>query len=83
MGLNKSAVASNLGHKLFKMIASSTVKLAADSCHLSFFIAKNSIITVNDDIFQWGGTKENAFCSSAIKKPGAGSAFYSINRVLM
>lgn len=52
MSLNKSAVASNLDHKLFKIIASSTVKLVADLCHLSSFIAKYCSITVNDDIFQ-------------------------------
>lgn len=83
MSLNKSAVASNLDHKLFKIIASSMVKLVADLCHLSFFIAKCRSITVNCDIFQWGGIKANAFCSSTIKKLGAGSDFYFINRVLI
>lgn len=83
MSLNKSAVASNLDHKLFKIIASSTVKLVADLCHLSSFIAKYCSITVNDDIFQWGSVKANAFCSSAIKKLDAGSGFYFINRILI
>lgn len=83
MSLNKSAVASNLDHKLFKIIASSTVKLVADLCHLPFFIAKYCSITVNCDIVQWGGIKANAFCFSAIKKLGAGSGFYFINRVLI
>lgn len=47
MSLNKSAVASNLDHKLFKIIASFTVKLVADLCHLSFFIAKYYSVAVN------------------------------------
>lgn len=52
MSLNKSAVASNLDCKLFKIIALSTVKLVADLCHWSFSTAKYCSITVNDDIFQ-------------------------------
>lgn len=83
MSLNKSAVASNLDHKLFKIIASSAAKLVADLCHLSFLIAKYCNITVNHDIFQRGGIKANAFCSSAIKNLGAGAGFLFINRVLI
>jgi len=52
MSLNKSAVASNLDHKLFKIIASSTVRLVADLCHLPFFTTKYCSIIVNCDIFQ-------------------------------
>lgn len=83
MSLNKSAVASNLDHKLFKIIASSTAKLVADLCHLSFLIAKYCSITVNRDIFQKGGIKANAFCSSDIKNLTAGFVFLFINRVLI
>lgn len=34
MSLNKSAVASNLDHKLFKIIASFKLKLETDLCHV-------------------------------------------------
>lgn len=82
MSLNKSAMASNLDHKLFKIIASSTVKLVTDLCHLSFFIAKHCSVTVNRDIFWRGGLKANALRSSAVKYLGAGSGFYFTRRVL-
>lgn len=82
MGLSKSAVASNLDHKLFKIIASSTVKLVVDLYHMSFFIAKYYSVTVNCSNFYRGGIKANALCSSAVKDSEAGPSLYFIKRVL-